>query len=158
MLDSRSPEIRDAARSSLAEFNFARFRSMFDLLDESAARTTGVLVHKVDATARDCLIEELTSPCVASRLRAIEMAVAMEAAQEVCELLVDLSRHENAALRREAVSALAHCLGAKAENAIRMAADDAHQSVRDAAKGALDRIHSGRKWTSPAVTAREGAI
>jgi HEAT repeat protein len=158
LLDSRSQEIRDAARSSLAEFNFARYRSMFDLLDDSAARTTGVLVHKVDTDARDGLIEELTSPCVASRLRAVEMAVAMEATQDVCDLLIDLSRHENAALRREAVSALAQCLGAKAENAIRMAVDDAHQGVRDAARVALEHIHAGRKTTYPAVTVREGAI
>ena len=37
-LDSRSVEVRDAARSSLAEFNFVRYRTMFDLLDEESAR------------------------------------------------------------------------------------------------------------------------
>ena len=34
LLDSPSSEVRDAARSSLAEFNFIRYRAMFDLLDE----------------------------------------------------------------------------------------------------------------------------
>ena len=32
LLDSPSAEVRDAARSSLAEFNFVRYRAMFDLL------------------------------------------------------------------------------------------------------------------------------
>src|SRR5204862_2209801 len=36
LLDSRAPEVREAARSSLAEFNFTRYRTMFDLLDEQS--------------------------------------------------------------------------------------------------------------------------
>jgi HEAT repeat protein len=139
LLDHRSMEIRDAARASLAEFNFARYRSMFDLLDEGAARTTGVLVHKVDPAARSGLIEELTSPSLTARQRGIEMAVAMEATQDVCDLLIVLSRNENLTLRRQAVAALGGCRGGKAENAIRIALDDSHPSVRDAAADALAR-------------------
>jgi HEAT repeat protein len=145
LLDHRSMEIRDAARASLAEFNFARYRSMFDLLDESAARTTGVLVHKVDPAARNGLIEELTSPSLTARLRGIEMAVAMEAAQDVCDLLIELTRNENLALRRQAVAALGGCRGGKAENAIRIAMDDSHPSVRDAAADALARACAGTR-------------
>ena len=59
LLDSRSIEVRDAARTSLTEFNFARYRAMFDLLDEKAVKTTGVLVHKVDHAVRDGLMQEL---------------------------------------------------------------------------------------------------
>ena len=59
LLDSRSVEVRDAARTSLAEFNFVRYRAMFDLLDEKAVRTTGLLVHKVDHAVRDGLMQEL---------------------------------------------------------------------------------------------------
>src|SRR6185503_12095818 len=83
LLDSRLPEVRDAARSSLAEFNFTRYRTMFDLLDEQSAKTTGILVHKVDNSAQHKLIEELSSPSIATKLRGIEMAVAMEAADDV---------------------------------------------------------------------------
>ena len=50
-LDAPSIEVRDAARSSLAEFNFVRYRAMFDLLDEHAVRTTGALVRQVDHSA-----------------------------------------------------------------------------------------------------------
>jgi HEAT repeat protein len=33
LLDAPQSEVRDAARSSLAEFNFVRYRAMFELLD-----------------------------------------------------------------------------------------------------------------------------
>jgi HEAT repeat protein len=151
LLDHRSTEIREAARTSLAEFKFDRYRSMFDLLDESAARTTGVLVHKVDPAARNGLIEELTSPSLSARLRGIEMAVAMEATQDVCDQLIDLSRNENLALRREAVAALGNCIGRKAENAIRIALNDSHPSVRDAAANALARACAGQRNVSAAT-------
>jgi HEAT repeat protein len=158
LLDHRSTEIREAARTSLAEFKFDRYRSMFDLLDETAARTTGVLVHKVDPAARNGLIEELTSPSVSARLRGIEMAVAMEATQDVCEQLIDLSRNENLALRREAVAALGSCTSSKAENAIRIALDDSHPGVRDAAADALARTCAGqRNMSSGAATVGGGA-
>ena len=153
LLDHRSTEVRDAARTSLAEFNFARYRSMFDLLDANAARTTGVLVHKVDPAAREGLIEELTSASLKARLRGIEMARAMEAAQDVCEQLVDLCRSEHLALRREAVAALGSCVGGKAENAIRVALDDSHPSVRDAAADALARTCAGQQNLSSGAAA-----
>jgi HEAT repeat protein len=148
LLDSRSMEVRDAARTSLAEFNFSRYRSMFDLLDETTARSTGMLVHKVDAATHAGLVAELTGPSTTARLRGIEMAIAMSAAQDVCEQLIELSRVENATVRREAVNALGRCVGAKAENAIRVAMEDAHQSVRDAAFDALAAMHPGRRRNS----------
>ena len=108
LLDSRSIEVRDAAHSSLAEFNFVRYRAMFDLLDEEAARTTGTLVHKVDFSAREGLLAELTSPSVSARLRGIEMALAMEATRDVAEQLLALASGENVAVREAALAALRH--------------------------------------------------
>jgi HEAT repeat protein len=156
LLDCRSTEVRDAARSALAEFNFARYRAMFDLLDEASAKTTGMLVHKVDAGARAGLVEELRSPSITARHRAIEMAIAMGATQDICEQLIQLIRNENAALRREAVAALGRCVGAKAENAIRVALEDAHQSVRDAAYEALALMHRGSLRNSSEAAAVGG--
>jgi hypothetical protein len=105
-LDSSSVEVRDVARSSLAEFNYVRYRSMFDLLDESAAKSTGVLVRKVDDAARDGLLDDLASPSVSTRLRGIEMAVAMEAVDDVCRQLAALAAGENATVRQAAAEAL----------------------------------------------------
>jgi HEAT repeat protein len=139
-LDSPSAEVRDAARSSLAEFNFIRYRAMFDLLDDEAQRTTGALVYKVDNSACDRLIEELTSPSVTSRIRGIEMAVAMQASQDVVEVLIELSVHENVAVREEAVAALGHCHGTRAVEALEEAARDSNRSVAEAAAHSLNRL------------------
>ena len=139
-LDSRSAEVRDAARSSLAEFNFIRYRSMFDLLDEESARTTGKLVHKIDATASQKLLEDLVSPSLTTRLRGIEMAIAMAAADDVQPQLMELARHENGTVRKEAVLALGHCTGGDNLQALEAATHDLVGSVAEAARQSLARV------------------
>jgi hypothetical protein len=138
-LESPFVEVRDAARSSLAEFNFVRYRAMFDLLDDHAARTTGALVRRVDHSARDKLTEDLTSPSASTRLRGIEMAVAMGAVDEVRGLLIALARHENTVIRKEAVTALGFATGPGVTETLDFAVRDTHQSVADAARQSLAR-------------------
>jgi len=138
-LEASHGEVQDAARSSLAEFNFIRYRAMFDLLDEQAARTTGLLVRQVDHSTTARLIEELTSPSVSTRLRGIELVVAMDAANDVRDQLIALTRHENASVRKEAVIALAQAAGAGVSEALELAARDTNRSVADAARQCLDR-------------------
>lgn len=138
-LESPYIEVRDAARSSLAEFNFVRYRAMFDLLDEQAVRTIGALVRQVDHSVRDKLLEELTSPSVTARLRGIEMAVAMGAVEDVRGQLLSLVRHENASVRKEAVAALAFATGAGVKEALDFALLDTNRSISDAARQSLAR-------------------
>jgi HEAT repeat protein len=155
LLDSRSIEVRDAARTSLAEFNFIRYRSMFDLLDERAVKSTGVLVHKVDYGARDGLLQELASPSMSSRLRGIEMAVAMNAAEDVADRLIELSRSDSVTVRQEAVAALGLCRGPRVLSALQLATSDISQSVREAAAASLERIadDDGQESDRAALTA-----
>lgn len=138
-LESSQVEVRDAARSSLAEFNFVRYRAMFDLLDDVALRSTGSLVRQVDQTASEKLCEELAAPSASTKLRGIEMAVAMGAVDDVCEQLIGLCRHENVAVRKEAVAALAFATSENAEEALNFAARDENRSVADAARQSLAR-------------------
>ncbi len=140
LLDSRSPEVRDAARSSLAEFNFTRYRTMFDLLDEQSARTTGVLVRKVDHSVAQKLADELLSPSITSKLRGIEMAVAMAATSDVRQQLIDLVRHENVAVRKEAVAALANCRGEPVVATLKSAAADPNHSIAETAQQSLAKL------------------
>jgi hypothetical protein len=147
-LESAHAEIREAARSSLAEFNFVRYRAMFDLLDEHAARTTGALVRQVDPSAGNKLLEELTSPSISTRLRGIEMAVAMGATEDVREQLIALARHENASVRKEAVAALAFSTGPGVPEALDLAIGDTNRSVADTARQSLARQKSGNATSS----------
>jgi HEAT repeat protein len=144
LLDSSLPEVRDAARSSLAEFNFTRYRTMFDVLDEQSARTTGVLVHKVDNTVQQKLAEELLAPSVTTKLRGIEMAIAMEATDDVRQQLVDLASHENLSVRKEAISALAYCHGEPVIATMKRAANDPIHSIAEAARDSLAKLQSGQ--------------
>jgi HEAT repeat protein len=134
LLDSRSVEVRDAARTSLTEFNFARYRTMFDLLDDRAVRSTGLLVHKVDQAVREGLLRELASPSMAAKLRGIEMALAMNATEDVSDQLIELTRSDSVTVRKEAVAALGFCTGPRVSSALRLAAEDVSVSVREAAK------------------------
>jgi HEAT repeat protein len=155
LLDSRLPEVRDAARSSLAEFNFTRYRTMFDLLDEHSAKTTGILVHKVDETAEQKLIEELASPSIATRLRAIEMALAMEAADDVRAQLIELVGHESVTVRKEAVAALAHCHGEEVVATLTRAAADSNHDIAETAQLSLAQVRRNAS-TSHAASAAGG--
>jgi HEAT repeat protein len=148
-LESSSIEVRDMARSSLAEFNYVRYRSMFDLLDEAAAKSTGMLVRKVDCSARAGLAEDLASPSAATRLRAIDMAVAMDAADDVRDQLVALASCENPAVRQAAIEALGKCNGPNLVDALQSAAHDLPETMRDAA--ARGRERSGVDIAAPAM-------
>ncbi len=113
---------------------------MFDLLDEQSARTTGILVHKVDHSVQQKLAEELSSPSITSKLRGIEMAIAMDAADDVRQQLIDLVSHENVAIRKEAVTALAHCHGDRVLATLKSAVSDPNHSVAEAAKQSLAQL------------------
>lgn len=152
-LDAPSVDVRDAARSSLAEFNFVRYRAMFDLLDDEAARTTGRLVHKVDQTAGQKLVEELTSPSLSARLRGIEMAVAMAATDEVQSQLIELARHENVAVRKEAVLALGHCRRMNSAQILEAATHDPNGSVAEAARKSLAQLQRVSLPAEPVLAA-----
>jgi HEAT repeat protein len=156
-LDSPSLEVRDAARSSLAEFNFVRYRAMFDLLDENAIKTTGLLVHKVDDKAVDGLLEELTSPSVSSRLRGIDMAVAMQATQDVCGQLVELAKHENVSVRKEALAALAYCTGPAVVEVLELAVHDKNHSIAETAQQSLAYHQHTTSTAGKPITASRNA-
>lgn len=138
-LDSPALEVREAARGALAEFNYVRFRSMFDLLDEGAARATGRIVAKVDQSATQKLSDDLNSPALATRLRALEMAVAMALAEEVEPQLIELARHENMSVRKEAILALGHCSQPEVDSVLAQAIHDEVAGIAEAARASLVR-------------------
>jgi HEAT repeat protein len=139
-LDSSAGEVRDTARSLLAEFNFVRYCAMFDLLDDDAARSTGLLVHKVDHAAVDGLLDDLASPSVSTRLRAIEMAVAMQATDDVSHQLLALTTSDNAMVRQSAVEALGYCSAPNLVDTLKSEAKDPHQPVSTDATYSLQRL------------------
>jgi HEAT repeat protein len=102
-------------------------------------------VHKVDHSVPKKLMEELSSPSLSARLRAIEMAVAMAATDDVQAQLIDLAQHENVAVRKEAVTALGTSHRRGAEKALEIAALDPNGSVAEAARNSLALLHTAVK-------------
>jgi HEAT repeat protein len=147
LLDSPSKEVADAARSSLAEFNFVRYRAMFDALDEKTLQTTGMLVRKVDPSSLFRLKEELTSQSTATRRRGIAIARAMQFTDDVREHLIVLAEDDEVVVRLDAVTALGLCHGQEVKTALHLAAQDPRQSVREAAEKSLAQVEA-RDWTN----------
>src|SRR5262249_4396277 len=81
----RSPHevVRQAVRDSLSEFRFDRFLTSYETLDQEVRRTTGELVKQIDPTALGKLRTELSSPSRLRRLRALELAEAMNAVSDL---------------------------------------------------------------------------
>jgi HEAT repeat protein len=71
------------------------------------------------------------------------MAVAMGAVEDVRGQLLSLVRHENAAVRKEAVVALGLAKGPEVVEALVFAARDTNNSVSDAARQSLARHKLG---------------
>jgi HEAT repeat protein len=149
LLDSPAAEVRDAARSSLSEFSFFRYQSLFESLEPAARRTTGKLVRKVDPMAVRRLAEMLNSPSVATKRRAIEMVAAMNAANDVCDDLIGLVEDPDLGLRTSAVAALGHSTSANALAALRKAESDPQRAVRDAAQKSVEQVYKNRGSALP---------
>ncbi len=62
LLDSPHLVVRQAARTALCEFSFARFLGTFEMLDGEARKTTAAIVKKIDQHSIPLLLEELQAP------------------------------------------------------------------------------------------------
>lgn len=140
LLDHRAPEVRDAARSSLAEFNYSRYRSVFDTLDDASRHKIGHLVAKVDPTATRRLGEELASPALSTKMRALEMTQFMEVADEVFDRLAQLVYDPDVGVRAEAAAALGFCRREEAIPLLHNVDNDTNYFVREAANRSIDQI------------------
>jgi HEAT repeat protein len=151
-LDDQSAEIRDAARSSLSEFNFLRFESLYDSLDDQTRQSTGRLVGKVDRTCGRRLADMLSSPSPSTKLRGLEMVIAMRVADDVYGQLLHLLADTDAAVRADAAVALGMGSRADAISALRIAAADPHRAVREAAQHSLDQLQHVDSTVRPLVS------
>lgn len=146
LLDSDFPEVRQAAREQLPEYRFHAFLHAFDGLGEAQRQSAGRLVRKVDLEAIAQLREELRAGSRKRRLRAIDMAEALEVLSDLEDELLDLLTDEHDAVRAEAARALGRIGTDVAIAALHEAERDSNASVRDAAGASLHQLasHGGR--------------
>ncbi|HEY2411608.1 MAG TPA: HEAT repeat domain-containing protein [Pirellulaceae bacterium] len=137
LLDSPHREERDAAVSSLNEFTFDHFSSIFDQLSPEAQTASGALVRRVDPQAVERIRGELTSKTRGKKQRAIELALALNAVDELHTQIAALLTDEDQYLRIEAIRALATHDSRVTRDALRDSLLDGHPLVREAAESSL---------------------
>jgi HEAT repeat protein len=137
LVASPHAEVQAAARESLAEFSFENFLARYELMDEDARRSTGVVVALVDMTALDGLRQEFSSLVRRRRLRAIEVAAAMGVTAKVADVLIELMDDEDHMVRAAAASALGDCSPMDVRDALLDALGDRSHAVQTAARDSL---------------------
>lgn len=140
LLASPSDAIRQAARESLSEFRFPRYLASFDMLDEEVRSTTGKLVFKIDPSTIPLLAEEMRSLSRRRRIRALQMAAAIEAVSVMPDAVLRLLGDEDHLVRLEAARALGQCNSLEAYAALLDAKHDRSLTVREAAAASLEQI------------------
>ncbi len=139
-VDSIHEPVRQAARSSLSEFNFDRFQAAFDMLEEDVRQSTGVLVRKVNDDYVESLKREMGARSRIRRLRSIAMTVAMRAVPDVEDGLLDMLADDDHVVRTEAAKALAFAESPTAREALQEALGDRSTSVQEAAQQSLEQL------------------
>lgn len=135
--ESQSAIVREAAQEGLGEFHFDRFAMVFDGLSDKMKATTGRLVRRADPNAIPKLVAEIQSGSRMKRIRGLQLAIAIEAVDDVVDDVITRLRDDNNIVRAEAAKALAYCGDSKAKLALRDALLDRSPAVQHAAETAL---------------------
>ena len=137
LVESPYPVVRKAARASLSEFTFKRFVAAFDMLDDAARRSTGLLVKKIDPQSITLLNDELKSPIRTRRHRGLVIARTIDAVQGVEATIVELLKDEDHLVRMEAAAALSKATTPASLAALKQSLYDSSEVVREAAMRSL---------------------
>ena len=137
MLESPHKEVRVALRACLSEFTFDRYLAAFDTLNEAVQASTGTLVKRVDVEALGRLANEFKSTARNRQLRAIDMAIGMDAVGILDQEITALSTSPANSLRGAAVKAMTCCDTERIRAALRHLLMDRSTAVKEAAEQAL---------------------
>ncbi|MEQ8786840.1 MAG: HEAT repeat domain-containing protein [Pirellulaceae bacterium] len=141
--DSPHDAVRHAAQQSLKEFNFRRYLSAFDTLDEEVRYSTGYLVRKVDPEILQLLNEELTARSRTRRLRGLELLPYVNSIFDLEPVILQMLSDEDHFVRAEAAKVLSESQTPAGRDALRGALLDASVMVREAAEQSLQQLASG---------------
>lgn len=121
-LDDPDERIADAARQSLADYNFERYLASFDQMEDLSRRSMGRMILKIDRDAVEGLRRELSVSHRQHRLRAIRIVRILQLIDDyVPELIASLSDGDHL-VRREIMETL---LAASGANVVDLLADQA---------------------------------
>jgi HEAT repeat protein len=142
MIDSPFADVRQAVRDNLDEFSFKRFLAAFDMLEDDVRESTGALVRKIDPLTVPTLIDELESPGRTRRIRAMEVAEAIQVVPELESSVLEQLSDSDHMIRVKAAQILADCNTAATQRALREALLDSSVVVQEAAEASLQFLAS----------------
>ncbi|RIK77265.1 MAG: hypothetical protein DCC67_12880 [Planctomycetota bacterium] len=142
LVSSPLEEVAAAARESLSVFSFDNYAARFDVMDEGARQAVGVRVAKVDRTTPARLRQELAHSNRRQRLRALQMAAAMEMLPTLADAVVERLQDEDQVVRAAAADLLRFCTASDVRNALLTALGDRSAAVQLAAKNSLAALNS----------------
>ena len=148
LLDSPHDVVAKAAQSCLSEFNFNRYVTVFDMMEDDIRRSTGLLVIRIDANAVNLLAEELKSRSRTQRLRGLQVAMAMDAVHHVEPLIINLLKDDDHFVRADAARTLAYCNSLLTQQSLRDALMDRSVVVREAAEQSLCKLSEAGRMTT----------
>lgn len=140
-LESPSPEVRDAVRAELSDFNLERVLGLLDELDQSAALRVGELLRKIDETALRKLQHDLQHAVRPKRIRAAMSVVKLGYQQDLLQPLLDLAADQDFLIRRTMAELLGTVLEPEVLPVLERLSQDLHPRVRDAALRAVTHWH-----------------
>jgi HEAT repeat protein len=141
LLDSDHPQEREVAQANLKEYNFDHFAALYDQLTPESRISSGSLVRRIDPRAVDRLQMEMASDTRSRKQRALELAVALGAVDDLRVPIAALLGDEDQYLRIEAVRVLATTDSRAIREILRDALLDSHPLVQQAAENALAELN-----------------
>ncbi|HEX4149418.1 MAG TPA: HEAT repeat domain-containing protein, partial [Pirellulales bacterium] len=148
-VDSPHHMVRQAARDSLGEFGFQRYLAAFDMLGEEAARSTGLLVKRIDMTTIPQLRVEMQNSSGKRRLRALSIARLMAVVPQVLEGVLELLADDDHLVRVAAAQALGDSDVPAARDALEHALADTSLMVQETTRASLEQISRRAAAGSP---------
>ncbi len=146
LLDSPHAEVRQAARDNLSEFTVHRFLAASELLDSDVRTSTAMLVRKADPRSLPVLREELQSSIRARRLRALSVVRAMDAVEQLEDVIAGLMEDNDPLIRSEAAVALAKYPSPASREVLERAQFDASETVREVAASSMNDQAEFLRW------------
>ncbi len=148
-LDSPMPQVQQAAREELEDFNLNRILTFYDLLDPRTCKLVGSLLLKINPDTTDQLTAEMTGPMRSKRMRAIQAAIAMGLQEPLLQTFIALLEDEDVLIRRTAVEAVAEVPGVESAQALQELRDDPSPRIQELAAKGLLKMQAEASETSP---------
>lgn len=142
-LDSPMPEVREAARAELGDFDVHRVLEMYDHLEPRLCLAVGKLIQKIDPQAVEKLQQEMSVAIRRRRIRAARAALAMGLQQQVLIALLTMAQDSDTLVRRTALEVLGSIPTRQVASVLNEHLNDSSPRVREAAARSLQQVHAG---------------